>query len=160
MAIRELCLSADYNYIPEGEVVINSLRFRLSFVSFLAALIMALVAGPAAAQNTSSSIRVVVTDQNGAAVSGVSINVTHIPTGRSRLEASNNEGVVNARGLAIGGPYEVSIVAGGDYAADVQQGISVALDKATVVNLTVRSVVEEVVVTASAPTQEVVVGVG
>ncbi len=148
------------NYIPEGDVVIKSHQFRLSIISLTAALVMALFAGPAAAQSTSSSIRVIVTDENGAAASGVPVNVLHVPTGRSRVEPSNSEGIVNARGLAIGGPYEVSVAAGGDYAADVQQGIFVNLDTATVVNLDVRAIVEEVIVTASALTTELAIGVG
>ena len=134
---------------------------KLKYVSvFVVALAISIAAVPAAAQDTSSAIRVVVTDQNGASVSGVSVNVRHVPTGRSRTDLSNEDGIVNARGLAIGGPYEVSVVGGGDYAADLQQGISVGLDQVTVVDLVVRPVVEEVVVTASAMTQELAVGVG
>jgi len=112
------------------------------------------------AQNTASSIRVEVSDPAGNAAGGVSVSITHVPTGRSQTSLSNNDGVATARGLAIGGPYEVAVVGGGQYSADVVQGIYVELDKTEVVGLTVRPVIEEVVVIAQAVTQEVAVGVG
>ena len=83
-----------------------------------------------------------------------------MPTGRSQVLASNNQGNVAARGLAIGGPYEVAVVGGTQYSSDVIQGIYVELDQTEVVNLAVRAVIEEVVVTAQALTGEVAVGVG
>ena len=50
--------------------------------------------GPLYAQNTTSSIRVQVTDTNGAAVGGVPITITHVPTGRTQAFATNDQGVV------------------------------------------------------------------
>ena len=64
------------------------------------------------------------------------------------------------RGLAVGGPYEVSVVGGSDYAADVIQNVYLELDKTAVVDLAVRPVIEEIMVTAVAPTGEIAVGVG
>ena len=118
-----------------------------------------LFAGAAFAQNTSSSIRIDVSNADGSAAGGVSVSITHVPTGRSQVMTSNNDGVVTARGLAVGGPYEVS-VAGESYAADVIQGIYIELDQTELVELIVRSSIEEVIVTAKAITEEVVVGVG
>jgi len=132
----------------------------LSVFVAVAALVFTCIAGPAVAQNTSSSIRVVVTDQGGAPVAGVSVAVTHVPTGRAQIISSNSQGIANLRGISVGGPYEVSVVGGGDYAADVMQDIYAELDKTKVVDLAVRPIIEEVVVTAQAPTGEVVVGVG
>ena len=104
-------------------------------------------------------MRVVVTDESGSAVGGVPIRVIHIPTGRSYVISSNNEGIVTARGLAIGGPYEVRVAAE-TYAADVIQNIYVELDQTEFIDIVVRPAIEEVVVTAQAVTEEVVVGVG
>ncbi len=132
----------------------------LSVFVAVAALAVALISGPTAAQNTTSSIRVNVTGQGGAAASGVSIAVTHMPTGRSTIASSNAQGNATFRGLAVGGPYEVSVVGGNEYAADVLQDIYLELDKTEVVDLAVRPVIEEIVVTAQAPTGEVIVGVG
>ena len=138
-----------------------SLKFKpLSVFVAILALTSALIAGPAAAQNTSSSIRIVVTDEVGAVVSGVTVRVTHVPTGRTRTSNTSSNGVASTRGLAIGGPYEVSIVGGGDYAADVQQDIFVKLDQTEVVEIVARAVIEEIIVTAKAPTAQVALGVG
>jgi hypothetical protein len=118
-----------------------------------------LFAGTAFAQSTSSSIRIDVSDADGGAARGVAVSITHVPTGRSQVMTSNNDGVVTARGLAVGGPYEVS-VAGESYAADVIQGIYIELDQTELVELIVRSSIEEVIVTAKAITEEIAVGVG
>lgn len=134
-------------------------RFIRSAFSIAVAAVL-LISGSAHAQSTTSSIRVVVNDANGSAVSNVQIKITHLPTGRTRESSTNANGVTTTRGLAVGGPYEVAIVAGGDYAADVQQGIFARLDKTEVVQFVVHPVIEEVVVTAKAPTGQVAVGVG
>ena len=139
---------------------------RLHFVSsFIAVVVMiatsaVFLSSTASAQNTSSSIRIVVTNESGAVVGGIAVRVTHVPTGRTRTANTGNNGVALARGLAIGGPYEVSIVGGGDYAADVKQDIFVKLDQTEVVKIVARSVIEEIIVTAKAPTAQVALGIG
>jgi len=132
---------------------------RLHSLSTLTVIIAMLAFGTASAQNTSSSIRVDVSNEDGSAAGGVAVSITHVPTGRSQVITSSSDGVVIARGLAIGGPYEVQ-VAGDAYAADVIQGIFIELDQAESVDLIVRSSVEEIIVTAQAMTEEIVVGVG
>jgi hypothetical protein len=133
---------------------------HLSISAAIIALSAILFTGTAFAQNTSSSLRVVVTDANGAAASGVRVSVTHVPTGRSQVVASSTQGIAAMRGLAVGGPYEVAVVGGSDYAADVIQNVYLELDKTAVIDLAVRPVIEEITVTAVAPTGEVAVGVG
>jgi hypothetical protein len=118
------------------------------------------MAGSALAQGTSSAIRVIATDQDGEAAVGVPISVTHVPTGRSQSLSTNSQGLATVLGLPIGGPYEVSVAAGGAYAADVIQNIYVELGRTEVVGLEVRPMMEEVIVTAEAQTAEVPVGVG
>jgi len=136
--------------------VFNKLVVHRAFV----AIAVLLLAGSSFAQGTTSSIRVNVTDPGGAPVGSVQVSVTHVPTGRSLILTSNNQGNVIARGLAVGGPYEVSVVGGNQYAADVLQNIYTELDKTSVVDLAVRPVLEEIVVTAQTPTGEVPIGVG
>ena len=140
-----------------GRLVNTSLSIR-SFSVVVATLMLVLSAASVQAQNTTSSLRVVVTDTSGAAAGNVNVRITHMPTGRSISVVSNDAGVAHALGLAVGGPYEVT--AGGDYLADVMQGIYLELDKTKVVALSVRPLLEEVVVTASAPTAEVGFGIG
>ena len=125
-----------------------------------ALLVAALLSfGTASAQSTTSSIRVDVTNADGTAAGGVAVSITHVPTGRSQTLTSNNDGVLTARGLAVGGPYEVQ-VASDAYAADVIQNIYIELDQTELVELMLRAAIEEVIVTAEAITDEVVVGVG
>ena len=132
----------------------------LSISTSIVALAAILFTGTAFSQNTTSSIRVVVSDPSGSAAGGVSVSITHIPTGRSQTSTSNSDGIVSARGLAIGGPYEVSVVGGGSYATDVQQNIYVTLDKGQVVEIVARPIIEEVVVIAQAATGPITVGGG
>jgi len=143
-----------------GKIMKNLLSFRHLSVFCAIFTAAALVSfGTASAQNTASSIRVDVANADGTAAGGVAVSITHVPTGRSQILTSNNDGVVTARGLAVGGPYEVR-AAGDSHAADVIQGIYIELDQTELVELTVRSSIEEVIVTAEAITEEVVVGVG
>ena len=111
--------------------IFNMLSVRRAF-AILVALAMA---GTVFAQGTTSAIRVNVIDAGGSPVGGVQVAITHAPTGRTQIAASNPAGFVDARGLAIGGPYEVSVIGGGNYAADVMQNIYVDLDQTTVVDL-------------------------
>ncbi len=132
---------------------------RLSLVSLIAATGL-LVAGAAQAQNTTANLRVLTTDPGGNSVGGVAVRITHVPTDHSLTLTSNNAGVATARGMAVGGPYEVEVADTSRYAADVLQNIYLELDRTEIVALAVRPVIEEIVVTAEVTTTEVRVGVG
>ena len=133
---------------------------NLSILCTAIALSAVLSIGTALAQNTASEIRVVVSDPSGNAAGGVDVSILHVPTGRSQTLTSSSDGFIIARGLAVGGPYEVSVASGGQYAADVIQNLYTDLDQTLVVDLAVRPVIEEIMVTAAAPTGEVAVGIG
>jgi len=137
----------------------NSISIRLFSVAVVATLSLALLTGPAQAQSTTSSLRVIVTDTNGAVAGNVGVRITHVPTGRSVSVSSNDAGVATALGLAVGGPYEVEVADPGRYTADVQQNIFLDLDETGIVAITVRPALEEIVVTAQATTEELSVGV-
>ena len=78
---------------------------RLTVVSLIS--VFGLIgAGVALAQNTTGNLRVLVTDQNGVNLVGVNVRINHVPTGRSITLTSSAAGVVTARGLAVGGPYD------------------------------------------------------
>jgi outer membrane receptor for ferrienterochelin and colicin len=120
-----------------------------------------LIAGTALAQNTTSTMRVEVTDPNGAPVGGVAVTITHMPTGRVLALVANEQGVVTARSLAVGGPYEVSVPEGGEYAADKVENIFLELDDTEVIALTVRPATFEVItVTGEEVGATVTAGVG
>ena len=133
--------------------------WRLAILSSLATMGL-MAAGAAQAQDTTSSLKVIVTDQSGVNLVGVNVRINHVPTGRSLTLTSNAAGVVTARGLAVGGPYEVTVASSNRYAADVQQNIYLELDKTELIELAVRPVIEEVIVTAQAMTEELIAGVG
>ena len=130
--------------------------WRLAFVSLIVA---AGLVATATAQQTTSSMRVIVSDTDGSRVGNVGVRITHVPTGRSVTVTTNNAGVALSRGMAVGGPYEVE-VSDTRYAADLLQNIYLVLDRTEVVPLSVRPVIEEVIVTAEAITEEVTVGIG
>jgi len=132
-------------------------RLALSFLT--AALLLS--AGTLVAQNTTSSIRVEITDPQGGLVSGVDIIITHAPTGRAQAFVSNDQGVITARGLAVGGPYLLTVPPGGTFAADTVEEIFLELGETEVIALQVRPAsFEEITVTASDVGDELEIGVG
>jgi hypothetical protein len=56
------------------------------------------------AQETTGSIRGRVTDENGAAIAGATVILTHEPTGTSATTVADAGGNYTARGLRVGGP--------------------------------------------------------
>jgi hypothetical protein len=87
--------------------------------------------------------------------------VTHVPTGRVLSTSTNDSGIATLRGLAVGGPYEVTIPPGANYAADKVTDITLQLDETEVVPLAARATtLEEIVVTAEMVAEELRVGVG
>ena len=93
----------------------NSLSLLRRFGKLgLVTLATMLFAVGAHAQNTTSSIRVLVTDDSGGIVGNVPVTITHMPTGRSQTLTANDGGVVTARGLAVGGPYQVALAVQAD----------------------------------------------
>lgn len=126
-----------------------------------AALAVLLTAPFALAQNTTSAIRVEVTDTEGSAVSGLAVTITHLPTGRTQAFVTTDQGVVIARGLPVGGPFEVAVPPGGEYAADKVEGIHLELEETRVIALTARPAsFEEITVTAALVGEELTLGVG
>jgi len=138
--------------------MIRTLTARL-FFSFLFTISLAI--GVAHAQNTTSSIRVVVTGESGSAAGNVPVQIRHLPTGRNVTVTSNASGVANARGLAVGGPYEVRLAPGASVSAQAVGDIYIQLDETEVVHIRTQSeVIEEIRVVAQQMGQELRVGVG
>ena len=76
------------------------------------AVVACMVAAPAFAQETTSSIRGVVTS-GGQPVVGATVTVTHVPSGTVSLAATGSDGTFVASGLRVGGPFSVAVAAGG-----------------------------------------------
>lgn len=71
------------------------------------------ISGAAYAQETTSAIRGEVISETGAPVAGANVSVTHTPTGTVIQDVTNAEGIVDARGLRVGGPYTIEVTANG-----------------------------------------------
>lgn len=63
----------------------------------------------AMAQETSSSLRGVVTGPQGNPAAGTEITIIHVPSGSVRTTTVNDAGFFSAKGLRVGGPYQVLV---------------------------------------------------
>jgi len=127
----------------------------------LVALAVLFAAPFSLAQNTTSAIRVEVTDSDGSVVGDLAVTITHLPTGRTQALVTNDQGVVTARGLPVGGPFEVAVPEGGDYATDRVDNIYLKLEETQVIALNVRPAsFEEITVTGQLVGEELTLGVG
>ncbi|WP_337827979.1 TonB-dependent receptor [Pseudonocardia sp. TMWB2A] len=71
-----------------------------------------MLVAPAYAQETSSSVRGEVTASSGP-VAGADVVVTHVSSGTVARSTTGADGLFNANGLRVGGPYEVTVTAPG-----------------------------------------------
>jgi outer membrane receptor for ferrienterochelin and colicin len=115
------------------------------------------VAGLAAAQVTTSSIRGQVTDSNGAAVSGATVTILHVPTGTVAVSTTGPTGTFAAQNLRVGGPYSVTVTGQGfvpSRADDIYANLGDATSLSLVVDVAAEgddtARMETVVITGSA----------
>ena len=87
-------------------------RIRLSKLSI--GLIAALAAAPVFAQSTSAGVGGLVTDNSGQPVAGAEVVITHVESGTVSRATTDASGRYNARGLRVGGPYEITITKSGE----------------------------------------------
>lgn len=137
-----------------------STALRKSFLNTSTAVAMALATATsfpiqAEAQTTTSVLRVRVVDASGADLSGISVTITHVPTGRTFNRLTNSAGLLVAKGLAVGGPYIVRLTDQSHAVKDAPSSISdihLKLDEAGSVTLMASAdagmeTLEEIVVT-------------
>ena len=74
----------------------------------------AAIVQPADAQVTTSSMRGVVTDADGSAVSGATVTILHAPSGSVDTATTDASGTFSERGLRVGGPYVVTVTSGAE----------------------------------------------
>ncbi len=138
-------------------------RFSSITVSSLAVVTAALLlAVPVAgnAQETSSAIRGVVTDNAGNPVAGATITVRNESQGLTRVTTTDVDGEYRVRNLPIGSDYTVT-VAGEGFGSQISQDIGVNLGQTAAVDfgLEAAGAVEEIIVTGSQPlTAQVALG--
>ena len=122
-------------------------RLILALVFLVAAI------GPAAAQSTAinGSIEGVVTDESGGVLPGVTVTVTNLDTGDTRVVVTNESGLYRAPLLSLG-RYRVSAELAGFKKLE-QSGINISAGQTAVISmkLGVGALSETVSVTADAP---------
>ena len=91
-------------------------------VKWVAAILMIAVLpwGVSLAQETSASINGTIVDSDGNVLSGATVIVTHEPTGQTKTLTTNEDGRYSARGLRVGGPYNVEVRSSGF--SDAEEG--------------------------------------
>ncbi|MGE0813169.1 MAG: carboxypeptidase regulatory-like domain-containing protein [Vicinamibacterales bacterium] len=116
-------------------------------------ILTALAALPAAAQSTAinGSIEGVITDESGAVLPGVTVTITNLDTGDTRVVVTNESGLYRAPLLPLG-TYRVDAELQGFKKLE-QSGIAISAGQTAVISLKlgVGAVTETISVTAAAP---------
>ena len=89
----------------------NRNSVRLSKLTI--ALVVALAAAPAFAQNTSSGLDGEIYNAGGQPVAGADVTIVHTPSGTISHVTTDAKGRYSATGLRVGGPYKVTITKDG-----------------------------------------------
>ncbi|WP_233398530.1 TonB-dependent receptor [Luteimonas sp. MC1828] len=105
--------------------------FRVSKLSL--GLIAVLAAAPVFAQSTSAGVGGLVTSSDGQPVVGAEVVITHIESGTVSRATTDASGRYNARGLRVGGPYEVTITKAGA-GTKTEDNVYLALNQIGTVN--------------------------
>jgi len=117
---------------------------------WLAALIVSVTVAHLLAQSqaVNGTIEGTITDQSGAALPGVSVTVTNVDTGDTRVVVSNEAGVYRAPLLPLG-RYRVAAELAG-FKKFEQQGLTLSAGQSAVINisLSVGNMTEAVTVTS------------
>ncbi|MBS3965180.1 MAG: TonB-dependent receptor [Methylomonas sp.] len=120
---------------------------RLAGGAALTALVCAM--GSAVyAQETTSAIRGQVFSEAGAPVGNASVTVVHTPSNTRSVTGTNAQGVFDARGLRVGGPYRITVSAPG-FGERTQDNVFLTLGETTRLSFDLFSQVAELVVTAA-----------
>lgn len=120
---------------------------RSKFVVFL---LLSLLAGPAAAQETAGSITGRVLDSSGAAIAGAEVSATQTDTGMTRKTRAGTDGLYAFPNLPIG-PYQITAAHPG-FKKSVEKGMQLHVSEhlGYDIRLEVGDVNQEILVTADA----------
>ena len=109
----------------------QSRRLRMSKLSL--GLVAALAAAPAFAQSTSAGVGGLVTDNGGQPVAGAEVTITHVESGTVSRATTDAAGRYNARGLRVGGPYQITVTKAGS-GTKTEDGVYLNLNQVNTVN--------------------------
>ena len=87
------------------------------------------------AQETAASINGTIVDSDGNVLSGATVIVTHEPTGQVKTLTTNDAGRYSARGLRVGGPYNIEVRSSG-YSDSEEGNIFIKLGEDRTINAT------------------------
>ena len=87
------------------------------------------------AAGTSSNIRGLLVDDNGAPIANQSVMVIHTPTGRIKTISTTANGIFKLSGLNVGGPYSIQLADSTEYTSDGITGLYLKLDQTADVTL-------------------------
>ncbi|KFZ30476.1 membrane protein [Pseudidiomarina salinarum] len=86
-----------------------STTMRFSRLASVIAITLGLASTTAIAQETSSSMRGVITGPQGNPAANTKIIIVHQPTGTVSEMHTNEDGAFSAKGLRVGGPYQITL---------------------------------------------------
>ncbi|NDC58036.1 MAG: TonB-dependent receptor, partial [Alphaproteobacteria bacterium] len=113
----------------------------------ISALSLAVSAPIVQAQQTTSAIRGELVSTGGGAIANAQVEITHVPTGAVTKATSNAAGIFDARGLIVGGPYNVKVQAKG-YEGQAYENVYLGLGDALRLDAALEPAVNDIVVTA------------
>lgn len=103
----------------------------------------------ASAQETSSKLRGQVVDTQGNPVAGAVVEVIHTPTGSRKTLTTSDNGIFQAAGLAVGGPYIVKMQDGSTVQAQTIDDLFLQLGRTASVELVAGAAQQEQIETIS-----------
>lgn len=118
----------------------------------MSALMSAAVPGIVQAQETTSSIRGEVQSYTGAPVANAQVVITHTPSGTRAVSRTNAEGLFDARGLRVGGPYRLEFSAP-NFKPTTMDDVFLTLGETSRIFAEIEEQGTEITVTARRPTQ-------
>jgi len=130
----------------------NKISLFLSKFNLLAGFCVLMLAIPltAGAQQTSGSVRGSVATPDGQPATGATVTVTDTRTSATRSTTTSQDGTFNVRGLAIGGPFTITVTSS-QYKQALVTDIYTNLSEAATFNIIVEEgAIEQITVTASA----------
>ena len=109
----------------------DSRRLRMSKLTL--GLVAALAAAPAFAQSTSAGVGGLVTNAGDQPVVGAEIVITHVESGTVSRATTDASGRWAARGLRVGGPYQITITSPGE-GTRTEDNVYLSLNQVNTVN--------------------------
>ncbi|HVK50977.1 MAG TPA: TonB-dependent receptor [Pseudoxanthomonas sp.] len=96
-------------------------------------LVAALAAAPVFAQSTSAGVGGTVTSSAGQPVAGAEVVITHVESGTVSRATTDASGRYTARGLRVGGPYQITVTKSGE-GTKTEDNVYLTLNQVNTVN--------------------------